>query len=280
MLSGYVEHVQNLALLSHEQEISLARRWREHGDQAARNLLVQSHLRCVLPVARRYCRCGAPLSELVAEGNLGLLHASSKFEPERGYRFATYAKYWIRAYVSGYSIGSGSAIRYSRGARAVRREHVRATNLVGDNAEIHRLIAERLQMSAARVDDLVAHLDQRQVSFASLTFERRGAMEDPLCAKDASPEQAIMNAHDQRFVREAVRELITDLSARERRIVDRRLMADAEAVLTLEQLGREFGVSRERVRQLEACLKCKLAIRFRALSKIAGGDWWAPEIAA
>lgn len=273
----YFDRVLDLALLSHAEESALARRWRRFGDQAARNLIIQAHLRLVPPIARRYYRPGASLSELVAEGNLGLLRASAKFEPQRGYRFATYARYWIRACVAECaSRNSDAGMSMPRTLRKVRREHARATTIVGDGSDVRRIIAERLHMKPGTVDDLVGLLHRRKVSFESLHSERH--TDEPLYASEVSPEQALLNKAERQRLGEVVRVALVGLSARERRIVERRLMADTEAMTTLNELGREFGVSRERVRQLEVNIKRKLVTHFRALSKTA--DTRAPKVAA
>ena len=273
----YFDRVVELALLSHTEENALARRWRKFGDQTARNLLIEAHLRLVPPIARRYYRPGASLSDLVAEGNIGLLRASAKFEPQRGYRFATYATYWIRACVAECAIrNSGAAMKLPRALRRVRREHARATNLVGDGIEARRIIAERLQMSSRTVEELVDLLHRRQVSFESLHSEWH--TDEPLYAREVSPEQAMVNKTERRRLEETVRAALVSLNVRERRIVDKRLMADAEAMLTLKDLGREFGVSRERVRQLEVNTKRKLVTHFRGLSKAAEAR--VPKVAA
>jgi RNA polymerase sigma factor (sigma-70 family) len=273
----YFERVLDLALLSHAEESALARRWRRFGDQAARNVLIQAHLRLVPPIARRYYRPGASLSELVAEGNFGLLRASAKFEPQRGYRFSTYARYWIRACVAECaSRNSDAAMSMPGTLRKVRREHARATSIVGDGSGVRRIIAERLQMNPGTVDDLVGLLHRRQVSFESLHSEWH--TDEPLHAREVSPEQALLNKIELQRLGESVRSALVGLNARERRIVERRLMVDTEAMTTLNELGREFGVSRERVRQLELNVKRKLVIHFRALSKSAEAR--APKAAA
>ena len=268
---SYFSRILAQALLSHAEESALARRWRVFGDLAARNSLIQAHLRLVPPIARRYYRPGASLSELVAEGNFGLLRASAKFEPERGYRFATYANYWIRACIAECAISnSGAAMHLPRTLRKVRREHARAMTLVGDCTEVPKIIAERLEMNQGTVDDLVGLLHRREIPFESLSSEWYA--DEPLCAREANPEQSIVNKTDRQLLEDAVRRALVSLNARERRIVDRRLMADAEGTLTLKELGREFGVSRERVRQLELNIKRKLATHFRTLSQAAKGQ--------
>jgi RNA polymerase sigma-32 factor len=254
----YFERVLDVALLSQAEEITLAGRWRGAGDQVARNRLVEAHLRLVPPIARRYYRPGGSLSELIAEGNLGLLRAAAKFDPERGFRFATYALYWIRACVSECAIrNSGSAMKQPRSIRKIRRELIRATNLVGDDAQARQIIGERLGLSATAIAELVGLLNHRHVPLESLRSEWHA--EESLHAREPSPEQATIDRVDHLSQANTVREAVSSLNVREQRIVDKRLMADADAVVTLQELGREFGVSRERVRQLEVNVKRKLS---------------------
>lgn len=266
MTPRYLEKIVGVALLSHAEERALAQRWRDSADYSARNSLVQAHLRLVPPIARRYFRPGGSFSDLVAEGNLGLLRASRQFEPERGHRFATYATYWIRALVSECASSSSAVVmKQPRTVRRVRREYIRATNLVGDDLEARGMVAERLQMLATSVDELIELSNQRLVSLEPLLSERRGH-DGSLCAQEPSPEQAMLDKSARRLLEETVRAAVGTLSVREQRIVDGRLMADEQAALTLLQLGREFGVSRERVRQVEVNLKKKLRIHLHGLS--------------
>lgn len=262
----YLAQILELALLSHAEERELAARWRDSGDQAARNRLIQAHLRLVPPIARRYYRPGGSLSELIAEGNLGLLQAAAKFEPERGLRFATYATHWIRALVSECATRSGAwAMKAPRTLRKVRREHIRAMNLVGDAVEARRVVGERLQMRASTVDDLLDLLQHRRVPVDMLYSERK-VLDSALCAHELDPEESLLRSAERRSLKEAVRGALTLLTVREQRIVAQRLMADTEAVVTLQALGIEFGVSRERVRQVEVNVKRKLLSHLRALS--------------
>jgi RNA polymerase sigma-32 factor len=264
-LGKYIAQVRGLAELTRDQEALLARRWREQGDHDARNLLIQAHLRFVLPIVSRYYRPGASLRELIAEGNMGLLYASNKFDPNRGFRFATYAKYWIRAYASECAIANSSTLfRHSRLLRKVRRAYARASNQVGEGAEARRIVSERLQMSPTHTDELIGLSEHRRISLESLAAEPCASADSPLSAHDVSPEQALVNEHEQRSLGEAVRLAMRSLDARERRIVQERLMADGEVALTLKELGQEFGISRERVRQLESRVKRKLAEQLRS----------------
>lgn len=266
MNARYFEEILGVPLLSHAEERALAERWRDFSDHAARNVLVQAHLRLVPPIARSYYRSGGSFSDLIAEGNLGLLRASAKYEPERGNRFSTYATYWIRALVSKCaSRNSGALMKQPRALRGVRLEYTRATNLVGDGLEARRMVAERLQLGATVVDDMIDLLTHRRISLSPQSSEGRGP-DGALCANEPSPEQEMLDRSERQLLEVAVRAAVATLSAREQRIVDGRLMVDADAALTLLELGREFGVSRERVRQVEANLKLKLRAHLRALA--------------
>ena len=263
----YSSRLKGLPRLTEREERDLAQRWQQAGDQEARNLLVQSQLRFVLVVAQQYCKAGAPLTELVAEVNVGLIHAANKFDPERGCRFFTYAKHWVRVYVSECAIRhSGFALRGSRILRKARREQTRAANLVGEGPEARAVMAERLELPVEQVDALLYLLQRREVSLDSLVLEHTSP-DSPLCSTDSSPEQMALQRDEQTRTKTAIKAAVASLDARERRIVAQRLMADDDAVLTLKQLGTEFGVSRERVRQLEERLKQKLAKQMSQLSQ-------------
>jgi RNA polymerase sigma-32 factor len=264
-LHSYAERVRHLPMLDESQERALAYRWQNEGDQQARNVLVQSQLRFVLFVAHQYCRSGSSLSELVAEGNLGLLHAANKFDPTRGFRFFTYAKHWVRVFVSECAGRGASCIaRNSRSLRRARRELSRVTNLVGEGPQLRPLLAQRLNVNLAEVDLLLGLLGQQEVPFETLGAERR-AIDAALCSPEASPEQEVLREAELRLRKTVIRDALGTLDPRERRIADRRLMVDPESMLTLKELGQEFGVSRERVRQLESRLKRKLAEQLSTL---------------
>lgn len=214
----------------------------------------------MLFVARKYQRAGVSLSELIAEGHYALLHAAERFDPELGYRFVTYAKYWVRVSISECVIRNRSGrFHDSRMLRKVRREYARAAALVGDGLAARQLLAERLRLNAEQTDGVLSLLEQHQVSFESLGGQHQTSGEEPLYSNEPSPEQVIEQRREAHLLRTAVRDALTALSPRERTIVERRFMADEDAMLTLKELGNGFGVSRERVRQLECRLKRKLA---------------------
>ena len=270
-LSHLEECAKRTPALDQQQEQELARLWQRHGDQSARNRLVQSQFGYVLTVAIRSRRPGTSINELLAEGSLGLIRAASKFDPDRGYRFFTYAKHWVHVYVFNHvNRHSSSTLQDSRLFRKARRERARALSLVGEGLEMRGMIAQRMNLSEGQVEALLCALDQREVSFEGLAPEQIASCSQP--RDDATdPERTLLERADSAQRETMVREVLETLDARERRIVAQRLMADCDTALTLEQLGKEFGVSRERVRQLEERIKQKLAKQLRGLAASARG---------
>ena len=225
---------------------------------------MQSQLGYALMVARRSNRSGTSVDELLAEGSLGLIQAANRFDPERGYRFFTYAKHWVHVYISKWATRrSGGMVYNSKRLRKVNQERARAFSLVGDGLAARRLIAERLNLSDDEVDASLGALEAREVSFDAVPPEQITTLVRP---DEPDPEQTLLQRAERVRCQSLVSEVLRTLDARERRIVAERLMVDREGALTLEQLGKEFGVSRERVRQLEERLKHKLA---RELGRLA-----------
>lgn len=279
-LSRYITTVQNYPKLTREEELELSTRWVRDQDAAAADQLVRAHLRYVVAIALKYRRYGVPLSELVAEGNFGVAHALRKFEPARGNRFVTYAAYWIRAYVLNYIIRSWSLVGVGSGALRskmffkLRRERVRITNLVGEGDHADELLAKEFNVSKAQITSMMRRLESRDVSLDAKVFDDAvTSMVDTLVSPDASQEENF--ASDERSVqlKGVVREAVETLDERERYIVEQRLMADREEALSLAEIGRRLGVSRERARQLEARAKRKLKTRLVELHRREGGDW-------
>lgn len=284
-LSRYMTMAQQQPLLSREEELALCTRWAADHDPAVADQLVRAHLRYVVSIALKYRRYGVPLGELIAEGNFGVVHALGKFEPERGLRFVTYAAYWIRAYVLGYIIRSWSLVGGGSGALRsklffkLRRERVRVLNLVGEGDEADELLAARLQLPKEQVTDMVRRLEQRDVSLDAKVFDDSGTtLGDTLPASGLNQEQRVMRGEVSELVDSAVREAVSELDERERYIVEKRLMAQGPDELSLAEIGRQLGVSRERARQLEARAKKKLEHRLVALSRASG--WDVTDVAA
>ena len=272
-ISKYIAKVQGYPQLSREAEFELAQAWIQRADSAAADKLVRAHLRYVVAIALKYRRYGVPLSELIAEGNFGVVHALKKFQPERGNRFVTYAAYWIRAYILNYVIrswslvGAGSGALRSKMFFRLRREKVRVLNLVGDGDDADELLATRLGLTKDQVQAMLRRLESRDVSLDSKVFDDSAtSLVDTLIAPGQDQEQTLASSglHDK--LRGAVSDAVKELDERERFIVENRLMADPEDELSLAELGRRLGVSRERARQLEARAKKKLKGRLEALS--------------
>jgi RNA polymerase sigma-32 factor len=276
-LTHYITAAHTYPELTREQEQALTNRWLSERDDGAREQLVRAHLRYVVAIAFKYHRYGLPLSELVAEGNFGLVHALQKFDSSRGTRFVTYASYWIRAYILNHVIRSWSMVGGSGALRSkmffkIRRERVRIANLVGDGEQADALLAQALDMPQAKVTAMVRSLEARDVSLDAPVFsDSATTLGDTLVAGEPNQEDGLVSSEVDGFAREAVNEALTGLDARERYIVEKRLMADSEDELSLADIGRTLGVSRERARQLEARAKKKLKTRITQLSN--GSGW-------
>jgi RNA polymerase sigma-32 factor len=286
-LSRYMTMVQNSPRLSREEELALCERWYQAGDKRAKEDLVRAHLRFVVAIALKYRRYGLPLAELIAEGNYGIVHALVKFDPVRGNRFVTYAAYWIRAYVLNHIIHSWSLVGVGSGALRskmffkLRRERVRITNLVGEGERADELLAERFNLPREQIVNMVRRLESRDVSLDVRLFDDSSTtMVDTLVAPQVGNEERACSQEATDQVRDVVKLAVDSLDARERYIVEQRLMADAEDELSLAEIGRKLGVSRERARQLEARTKKKLRQRIEELSGKTGREFLELQTAA
>lgn len=264
-LSRYISYVRAIPELSREEEVHLARRWVKRREPAAAEMLIRANLRHVASIASNYRRYGLPFADLIAEGNFGLVHAVSKFDPERGTRFVTYAGYWMRAFILNYVIRSWSMVGVGSGPFRsklffrLRRERARVVNLVGEGDAAEKMLAERMGETQERVVALINRLDARDVSLDAKVFQDgNAAMVDTLEADQLSQDDAMANRQLGDLLRSSVREALSQLDPRERFIVQVRMMADSDDALSLAEIGRRLGVSRERARQIEARAKRKL----------------------
>ena len=257
-MDRYRASLSGVSQLTPEHERELARRWTE-GDDRAGKVLVESSLPFVIKIAREYRRWGIPLEDLVQQGNVGLLKAAKKFDPERKCRLVTYAAYWIRAEIREFVVHHYRIVRLGttrterRAMRAFRRQGVE------DAAEL----AEISGMPRARAEKLWPLLTGSDVSLDTSTHDRAPAIER-LEGPGADPEAIVARRNTVSGVREALSDALDALTERERRIVEARMMA--EDPTTLQALGEEMGVSKERVRQLESRARDKLRVslaRFR-----------------
>jgi RNA polymerase sigma-32 factor len=248
--------------LTCERELELARRFRDAGDRRAADLLVRAYLRLVITMAVKYRHYGISTSDLVAEGNCGLVTALRKFDPERGIRFGTYARHWVRAYMLGYIIRSMSLVGGKTGLVRprhffkLRRERARITSILGEGAAADEELAKRMDMSVEELRGLLERLELRSVSLDAGQDSRERAV-DELVSSD-NPEERYFRRFRQTVATSAVASALGDLSARERFIAERRLMATGTDELSLADIAKAWGLSRERIRQLEKRTKEKL----------------------
>ena len=274
----YLSIVRLGPTLSREREHELVVRWRNDGDTSARDELVHSQLRHVVAIARRQ-RPGprATLEELIAEGNIGLLHALAKFDPDRGTRFVTYAVYWIRAYISQYLTHSRCLVAtgvQSKLLAKLRRERAREATMSGEPANADARLADRLALSPDRLHSLVERLDVHDMSWDAAQDEGLGArLMEVIASLTPDAEESALSTEVEKQRSEAISGAMRILDARERYVVERRLMAHREEQLSLAEIGRRFSVSRERARQLEARAIRKL--KTALIRSAADTDWLA-----
>ena len=264
--AAYVRDVARLPALDREQELQLARRWRDHGERDAADALVEGHLRSVVKLAQKYRGYGIYLSDLVAEGNIGLLEAVRRFDPDRGLRFLTYARYWVRAHMLAHIlkhwsiVDLGTTALQSKLFFRLQSEHSRLTMELGDDGqEIEARLAEQFDTSPAHVRSSLVRLRRRDASLDTPVLPGSATtFLDLLEDEHSGQEERIASAEIASIVHAAVADVRPTLDCRERKILDERLLqADGEAA-TLASLGRELGVTRERVRQLEVGIKRSL----------------------
>src|ERR1700716_2053182 len=257
-LTHYLEEIRRFPMLERQEEYMLGKRWREHGDRAAAHNLVPSNLRLVTKIARDYRGYGLPISEVVSEGNVGLMQAVKRFEPDKGFRLATYAMWWIKASIQEYILRSWSLVKMGTTANQkklffnLRKAKSKISAL--DEGDLHpdqvKCIARRLGVTAEDVMDMTRRLGGDASLNAPIRDDgEAGEWQDWLV--DTSPNQETLMAEHEEFDhrREAMNGAIGVLNPRERRIFEARRLA--EDPMTLEDLATEFGVSRERVRQIE-----------------------------
>jgi RNA polymerase sigma-32 factor len=269
-LTRYVDRAKNIPRLSREEEHELALRVRDHGDRAAADKLVTANLRYVVAIALSYRRYGLPLADLISEGNVGLMTALGKFDPDRGTRFVTYAAHWIRALILDHVIRSHSLVGVGSGPLRskmffrLRREKAKIMGLTLDMTDVNEQLATKLGISPEKVAQLGERLEARDVSLdVPAREDGTQTLVDLIASSAPSQEQRLSDAERAGRITSYVREAVKDLDARERFIVEVRIMADAPDELSLAEIGRRLGVSRERARQLEARARSKLRKRLQ-----------------
>ncbi|MPR07620.1 RNA polymerase sigma factor RpoH [Microvirga tunisiensis] len=258
-LSRYLDEIRRFPMLEPHEEYMLAKSWREHGDREAAHKLVTSHLRLVAKIAMGYRGYGLPIGEVVSEGNVGLMQAVKRFEPDKGFRLATYAMWWIKAAIQEYILRSWSLVKMGTTANQkklffnLRKAKGRISAFEeGDLRPDHvKQIATQLGVTEQDVVDMNRRLGGDASLNAPLRDEGEGGGEwqDWLVDTGQSQEQVLVEEEEGQNRLAALRSALSVLNPRERRIFEARRLSDDP--ITLEELSTEFGVSRERVRQIE-----------------------------
>lgn len=257
-LSAYMAEIKKFPLLEAGEEYMLAHRFADHGDTEAAHKLVTSHLRLVAKIAMGYRFYGLPVSDLISEGNVGLMRAVKKFEPERGFRLATYAMWWIKAAINEYVLNSWSLVKV--GTVAAQKKlffnlrKMKAKLGLYEEGDIPReaaeQIAKRLDVTTKDVIDMNRRLSRSDASLNQMVAEDGDVERQDLLVDDKpSQETVLMDKEDRVLGASLLRNAMTTLTERERRIIAERRLVDNPR--TLEEIGAEYGISRERVRQIE-----------------------------
>ncbi|GEO39660.1 RNA polymerase sigma-32 factor [Skermanella aerolata] len=257
-LSRYLQEIRKFPMLEPQQEFMLAKSWREHGDTEAAHKLVTSHLRLVAKIAMGYRGYGLPLSELISEGNVGMMQAVKRFDPDRGFRLATYAMWWIRAAIQEYILHSWSLVKMGTTA-AQKKLFFNLRKLKGQMQAIDEgdLSPEHVTQIATKLDvpeqDVVS-MNRRLASpdhslNAPLRADSEGEWQDWLVDEQDTQEISLAEREELGKRRALLKSAMTNLNERERHILTERRLKDEPT--TLEDLSQHYGISRERVRQIE-----------------------------
>jgi RNA polymerase sigma-32 factor len=256
--STYLGDIHRFSILEKELEYRLAKRWREHGDRKAADQIVTSHLRLAAKIAKNYRGYGLPLPEMISEGNVGLMQAINRFEPDRGFRFATYAIWWIRASIQDYILRSWSLVKIGTTASQkklfFKLRSAKAKISALENTELRPDQVTAIATTLGVEDQDVVDMNRRLGGDLSLNAsirdeENSGEWLEQLVDESPSPEAIVVELDEMDQRREALTRAIGVLNDRERRIFEARHLTDEPR--TLEDLAIQFKVSRERIRQLE-----------------------------
>src|SRR4051794_5935500 len=256
-LSRYLQEIRQFPMLQPDEEFMLAKRWKENGDREAAHRLVTSHLRLVAKIAMGYRGYGLPISEVISEGNVGLMHAVKRFEPDKGFRLATYAMWWIKASIQEFILRSWSLVKM--GTTASQKKlffNLRKVKGQLQAFEEGDLKPDQVKEIARRLgvpEEDVVSMNRRLSGDASLNApvraESEGEWQDWLVDDTDTQEDMLVESEEKRMRLDLLSEAMEKLTDRERRVFEARRMQEDPA--TLEDLSQEFGVSRERIRQIE-----------------------------
>ena len=281
-LTRYLQEIRKFPMLEPDEEYMLAKRWQEHGDTNAAHQLVTSHLRLVAKIAMGYRGYGLPISEMISEGNIGLMQAVKRFQPEKGFRLATYAMWWIKASIQEYVLRSWSLVKIGTTNSQkklffnLRRAKSKLSALEeGDLRPDHvKLIARRLGVTELEVVDMNRRLGGDVSLNAQIREGDSGEWQDWLIDETSNQETQLADSEEKDNRLQALHDALAVLNPRERRIFEARRLTDDP--VTLAELANEYDVSRERVRQIEANalhkVQRRVRIRLRELQQVAMGS--------
>ena len=273
-LTHYLQQIKKFPMLTEKQEINLANKWRNEGDTSAAHQLVTSHLRLVAKIAMGYRGYGLPVTELISEGNIGLMQAVKKYDPDKGFRLATYAMWWIRAAIQEYVLKSWSLVKI--GTTAAQKKLFfnlkKLKNQLSDysegNLKPHQVkeIADRLDVSEKEVTEMEGRMSGNDYSLnAVVSAEGEEEWQEWLVDEDADHEIKIAENEEISKRKELLSKAINILNDREKNIIkDRKLSEDPK---TLDELSKEYKISRERIRQIEERAFQKLQMEMLNLAK-------------
>jgi len=257
-LARYLDEIRRFPMLDAEEEYMLAKRWREHGDVEAAHKLVTSHLRLVAKIAMGYRGYGLPMNEIISEGNVGLMQAVKRFDPDKGFRLATYAMWWIRAAIQEYILHSWSLVKLGTTAAQkklffnLRRLKSQMQAIEGGDLspEMVKQIADTLEVTEQEVIEMNRRLEGPDHSLnAALRIDSETEWQDWLVDERAGQETELAEADELEHRKALLAEAMKVLNERERHILTERRLK--EEPTTLEELSAQYGISRERVRQIE-----------------------------
>src|SRR5687767_7865002 len=256
-LQRYLQEIRQFPMLQPEEEFMLAKRWREHGDRKAAHRLVTSHLRLVAKIAMGYRGYGLPVGEVISEGNVGLMQAVKRFEPDRGFRLATYAMWWIKASIQEFILRSWSLVKMGTTASQKKlffnlrkvKGQIQAIEEGDLRPDQVTEIATRLGVPEVDVISMNRRLSGDTSLNAPVRAESEGEWQDWLVDETDNQETALVESEELSMRGKLLDKALEKLNERERRVFEARRLRDEP--LTLEELSQEFSVSRERIRQIE-----------------------------
>lgn len=260
-LRRYLHDISKIPMLEHKDEIALSKKWRDEGDVAAAHTLVTSHLRLVAKIAFKFKGYGLPMGDLIAEGNIGMMQAVKRFDPDKGFRLSTYAIWWIKAAIQEYILRSWSMVKIGSSAAQKRlffnlrrlKQKIGQQEGISErgmsDAQVGK-IADILDVNAKDVVEMDQRMSGQDVFLNSAAYqEGEGEKIDMLPSEDANQETELANREERQNKRALLQDAMKTLNDRERDIIMRRRLQDKAD--TLEDLSKDYNISRERVRQIE-----------------------------